>query len=258
MDPDALAQALIAARDPRQPAAPLPGPIAKGDLATAYRVQDAVVARLGGAVAGYKLAATSKIAQEYLGLDGPLSGRLLQDRLFQSPARLKAAEHRFVLVEPEYAFTLGANLPVREKPYSQAEAASAVASLHPAFEIVSSAYGEAWKEAGAAPLIADNAAHAVMILGPGLTDWRTVDFNHQTVRLKVDGKLHTEGQGLRAMGGPLWALCWLSEHLKARGLGLEAGQVVTTGVVTDVAFLGAGQRAEADFGQLGTVRLDVV
>ncbi len=257
MQLDHLAEALITARNPANPAAPLPGPLTPGDIDTAYAVQDAVVAALGQRPAGYKVAATSKIAQEHLGLDGPLSGRLLAERLYRSPTSLPASEQRFFVVEPEYAFTLGRDLPQREGGYNEEEAAEAVASLHPAFEIVGSAYGDAWREAGAAPLIADNAVHTAMVLGPAYEDWRTLDFRRRKVRLEVDGALHSEGEGIRAMGGPLETLAWLTQHLAARGRGLAAGDVVTTGVVTDIAYLAQGQRAKADFGELGQVSFTV-
>ncbi len=257
MQPDSLAQTLIAARDPRNPPAELPGPLAPQDLADAYHVQDCVVAALGCQTSGYKVAATSRIAQEHLGIDGPFTGRLLAERVYRSPASLPAAEHRFFVVEPEYAFTLGKDLPLREEAYSEAEVSSAVASLHPAFEIVSSAYDAAWREAGAAALIADNAVHTAMIMGPATSDWRALDFRRRKVRLDVDGVLHSEGEGIRALGGPLETLLWLTRHLAERNLGLKAGDVVTTGVVTDIAYLEAGQRAFADFGELGTVSFEV-
>ncbi len=257
MQPDRLAKELIAARNPKMPPAALPGPLGRLDLEAAYAVQDAVVAALGSRPAGYKVAATSKIAQEHLGIDGPLTGRLLADRIYRSPASLPAAEHRFFVVEPEYAFTLGRDLPPRDEGYQEAEIAAAVASLHPVFEIVSSAYGDAWREAGPAALIADNAVHTAMVLGPAVTDWQELDFDKHPVRLSVNGKLHSLGEGARALGGPLKTLLWLSRNLASRGRGLAAGDVVTTGVVTDIAYLGQGERAEADFGELGTVVFDV-
>ncbi len=255
MQPDALARQLIAARDPHQPAAAVPGPLTPGDLGTAYSVQDAVVRLLGGRTAGYKIACTSKVAQDYLGLDGPCTGRLLKERILASPAEVSAAEARFLLIEPEYAFTLGRDLPAREGAYSEQEVSDAVASLHPAFEIVSSAYGEAWTQAGAAAVIADNAVHTALVLGSAVADWQALDITGQKVSLSINGKLHSEGVGARALGGPLSALTWLTGHLSGRGRGLEAGDVVTTGVVTEIAFLKAGEQADADFGALGRVSL---
>lgn len=255
MQPEELARQLIAARDPHAPAAAVPGPLTPGDLDAAYGVQDAVVRLLGGRTVGYKIACTSKIAQDHLGLDGPCTGRLLENRILTSPAEITAAEARFVLIEPEYAFTLGRALPARNEPYSDAEISDAVASLHPVFEVVASAYGDAWTEAGAAAVIADNAAHSALVLGAPVTDWQTLDITGQRVRLSINASLHSDGQGARALGSPLKALAWLSRHLAERGRGLAAGDLVTTGVVTDVAFLEAGDQAEADFGALGRVSI---
>ncbi len=258
MQPEAQARALIAARDPLNPPAPVPSPLDPDDLEAAYAVQDAVVGLLDSPAVGYKLACTSKAAQDYLGIDGPCTGRLLKNRFLASPAEVSAADLRFILIEPEYAFTLGSDLPPREEAYSEEEVAAAVASLHPAFEIVSSAYGDAWTKAGAAAVIADNAVHSAMVLGPAVTAWRDLDITGETVRLTINGGLHSEGAGARALGGPLSALTWLSRHLAGRGRGLEAGAVVTTGVVTEIAFLEAGDRAEADFGSLGKVAVSAV
>ncbi|GAB5470177.1 MAG: fumarylacetoacetate (FAA) hydrolase [Rhodospirillales bacterium] len=255
LDLTAQALALLVARDPAVPEAAPPEGLAPGDLAAAYRLQEAVVRANGLTPAGYKLAATSQVAQDFLGLQAPLTGCLFRERIMTSPASILASQERFLLVEPEYAFTLGRDLPPRSKPYAQAEVAAAVASLHPAFEIVTSAYGAAWTDVGAAALVADNAAHAALVLGPACTDWQDLDSVHQPVTLTLQDERHSQGEGARALGSPLAALTWLSRELQTRGQGLRAGQVVTTGVVTDIAFLSAGQTARADFGPLGSVSL---
>ena len=54
---------------------------------------------------------------------------------------------------------------------------------------------------------------------------------------------------------PLDALTWLANHCADRGDGLAAGEVVTTGVVTELLDLRAGQKAVADFGDLGLVEV---
>jgi len=254
VDEQAIARTLVEGRDPRHPPVAAP-PLA--DLEEAYRVQAAVVALLGDSVAGYKIACTSPIAQRHLGLSEPFVGRLLGKRIHASPARLAAAQQRFFVAEPEYAFTMGRDLPARDTPYGEEEVADAVESLHPAFELVGSAYGAAWQEVGAAALIADNAVHVALVLGPGRRNWRDLDCVHATVALSIDGSAHSSGTGVQALGGPVRALAWLAGHLGRRGEGLRSGQVITTGVVTEVAALGTGQTALADFGQLGSVEVSL-
>lgn len=246
------ADILLGARRERAPIAALPEAVRPRTLPEAYAIQDAVIERLGGAVAGYKIGATSAAAQSFLGLDGPFYGRIPPDSVLSSPAELSLDAFPFALIEPEFAVTLGADLPPRAGGYGQADVADAVASVHPAFEVVTSAYGEAWRSAGALALVSDNGVYARLVLGPAVVDWRPFELATHPVRFTKNGGAEGEGTGANALGHPLAALAWLAS---AAPNGLRAGQVVTTGVVTPFLYAASGDRLEADFGALGTVRL---
>lgn len=259
MDDQAAIDTLFAGRDPRRPAADLAGR-RPATLEGAYRIQDGLVRRLersgGGRPVGFKIGASSVRAQRFLGLSEPMSGQVLAGGILESPARISAGDYRFCLIEPEFAFRLGRDLPPRARPYDAEEAAAAVATLHPAIEVVTSAYGEtAWQRVGAVDLICDNGAHGCLVLGEGRQDWRGVDLAGQRVELQVDGRPFGVGSGAAALGHPLTALAWLASQQSRRGRGLRAGEVVTTGVVTPFVVLGAGRRAEATFGPFGSCRL---
>ena len=71
--------------------------------------------------------------------------------------------------------------------------------------------------------------------------------------MTVNGKVLREGNGSNVLGHPLNALEWLVNHLSERGLGLKAGQYVTTGVTTEVYMAQRGDRITADFGAVGSV-----
>lgn len=261
---------LRTARRTCRPAAYLPPHCRPGDLEEAYAVQAAFLARTGPndpalEPRGYKLACTSPKAQAALAVDTPLVGRLLAGSIHRSPATLSACRFPFRLIEPEFAFAMGADLPPRDQAYGEAEVAEAVARLHPAFEVVTSAFGEpAWWRAGAPSLAADNAVHGALVLGQGTADWRGLDLPGHPVRLSINGTSISEGVGANALGGPLTALTWLANKLAtapdriAGSPGLRAGEVVTTGVVTDFKLLDAGDDAIADFGPLGQVRVHFV
>lgn len=248
------ADILLGARRERAPIAALPEAVRPRTLGEAYAIQDAVIQRLGGTVTGYKIGATSAAAQSFLGLDGPFYGRIPPDSILSSPAELGADDLPFVLIEPEFALTLGADLPPRSGGYDQSGVADAVASVHPAFEVVTSAYGEAWRSAGALALIADNGVHARLVLGSPYTDWRRLDLATHPVRFLKNGQEEGQGTGANALGHPLTALAWLASSAPT---GLRAGQVITTGVVTPFLYAAPGDRLEADFGPLGAVRLDL-
>jgi 2-keto-4-pentenoate hydratase len=244
--------------DARRDAAPVePEKIEKPGLA--YRIQQAYATermdRGGGPVAGFKIGASSKAAQEFLGVSGPFSGRLFADSTYDSPAELTNAGFTFRLIEPEFAFTLGADFPVQGQLYTEEEVAAGVASLHPAIEVVTSAYGAGWKQAGGLALIADNGVHGAQVMGPPIAEWRGYDLKDHRVVLEINGEEKGDGYGRNALGGPVTALTWMINHQVAMGRGMAAGEIVTTGVVTPFLEIGIADEASADFGVLGRVSL---
>lgn len=249
------ARRLLDARRDNRPVEP--EVIAKSGLA--YRIQQAYATerreRGGGGVVGFKIGASSKRAQDYLGVPGPFSGRLFADSTYDSPAELTSDGFTFRLIEPEFAFTLGADFPVQGELYTEEQVAEGVASLHPAIEIVTSAYGAAWTKAGGLALIADNAVHGAQVMGPPIAEWRGYDLLAQRVQLEVNGEEVGEGFGRNVLGGPLTALTWMINHQVAQGRGMAAGEIVTTGVVTPFLEIGPADEAAADFGALGRVSL---
>lgn len=258
----AAAALLRGARRLGRPLSALPEACHPRSVAEGYAVQ---AAYLAGPSAddgpleprGFKLACTSAKAQQALSTDGPFYGRLVAGALHDSPATIAAGGFLFRLVEPEFAFRLARDLPPRDAAYDETEVAAAVVDLHPAIEVVSSAFGEAWWQVGAPSLAADNAGHGCLVLGPAVPGWKALDLPERAVSLVLNGRTVSDGRGANALGGPLTALTWLANTLRTEkpGPGLRAGDLVTTGVVTGFELLSAGDRAEADFGGLGRVAL---
>lgn len=250
------AELLLAARRDRRPLDSLPADLRPADLDEAYAIQRAFVAGRGVRPVGYKIGCTSELAQKALGIAEPIVGCALEPEVLQSPANFSAADFLQHFLEPEFAFRLARDLPPRDTPYGEPEVTEAVDLAYPAIEIVASGFGTAWSEVGAAQLIADNSAHALLVLGEGRDDWRGHDLAAQAVSLRIDDAPATEGVGANALGHPLRALTWLANDRARRAAGLKTGDIVTTGVVTGLTDLRAGQRAVADFGPLGRVEVD--
>jgi len=246
---------LLEARRARRPLERLPEDCRPASLAEGYAIQEALVAQGGSPAVGFKIGATSAKAQRFLGIDTPFSGHILAAGVQDSPASLAVGRFNFCLVEPEFAFRLADPLPPREQPYDEATVAEAVASLHPAVEVVTSAYGAGWSKAGGPALVADNGVHGAFVLGPACRDWRRLDLAGHRVTLAQNGQPVGEGVGGNALGGPLTALTWLVNQQRSLGRTLEAGQLVTTGVVTDFVLAAAGDEMLADYGALGRVEL---
>jgi 2-keto-4-pentenoate hydratase len=108
---------------------------------------------------------------------------------------------------------------------------------------------------GAPSLIADNAVHGAWVKGALVTNWRELDLAAQAVELRVNGKVVERGSGRAVLGHPLNALEWLVHRLHERGIGLNAGEYVTTGVTTDIYDAQPGDHLSADFGRVGAVEL---
>lgn len=213
----------------------------------------------GGELIGYKIACTNVTAQRQLNVDGPFYGRMTSAFCYDSPARLDSSQFFMRVVEAEFGFRMARALPPRTEPYSPLDAGKAVEGVIPGIEIVDSRFDD-WTTIGAPSLIADNACHAVWVKGSMVEDWRGIDLAEQTVRLTVRGprgeeKLVREGSGQAVLGHPLNALAWLATKLSSHGLGLEAGQYITTGVTMEVYMGERGDEIYADFGPLGTVDL---
>ena len=218
-----------------------------------YAVQALLEQRSAFPLYGWKIAATSKVGQEHIAVDGPLAGRLLRERIRQDGGEIPYGANHMRVAEGEFAFRMGASLPPRGTPYTVGQVLAAVATLHPAIEVPDSRY-EDFTVVGAAQLIADNACAHYFVLGPAAPDaWRNMDLVEHAVTGSVAAKIQRDGKGANVLGDPRVALTWLVNELGSLGITLRAGEVVTTGTCLTPLPIEPGDEIVADFGQLGRV-----
>ena len=230
---------------------PLPADERPADLSAALAIQRAVIDQHGAATRGWKIGCTGPAAQQMLGYGRPFYGRLVEGSVHPSPATLDGGRFSMRLLEAEYAFRLARDLPPSGAPYSVEAVADAVASVHPAIEIVDSAFAE-WLSVGIQSLIADNGVHGAFILADGIADWRGLDLAEGKVTLAIAGGVTVEGKGANVLGHPLKALAWLADETASVG-GLKAGEIVTTGSAIPPQQVGPAASATAHFAGLGAV-----
>ena len=223
--------------------------------AEGYAIQTRLEQQSTRPLFGWKIAATSKAGQAHIAVDGPLAGRLLAERVFESGSRLRFGCNQMRVAEAEFAFRMASDVPPRATSYSVDEVLASVATLHPAIEIPDSRYVD-FTVVGAPQLIADNACAHQFVLGHAAPEWwRSVDLAaHRAVGI-VAGKLEREGIGASVLGDPREALTWLVNELSSLNLTLRAGQVVTTGTCLVPLPIVPGDRVTCDFGALGTVNV---
>jgi len=235
----------------------LPGHCRPSNRSEAYAIQ-AEVARLSAqSLFGWKIAATSTDGQKHIGVDGPLAGRLLAGRVMQSGSALELGKNLMKVAEAEFAFRMGAALPPRAARYTAEEVLAAVDTLHPAIEIPDSRYRD-FVTVGAPQLIADNACACWFVIGPEVrADWRARDLARHPVTAWRNDALAAQGVGANVLGDPRIALTWIANELSEQGIGLGAGETVTTGTCVLPQAIAPGDSIRADFGELGSVSIEI-
>jgi 2-keto-4-pentenoate hydratase len=218
----AMAQWMWEARARRLPYRNLPDDLRPASIAEAYAAQEAYY-RLAeptyGAVAGAKIATTTKVMQQLMGINHPCGGAIFSRTIHASPAKLRAADFVNLRIESEIALQLGADLPASAAPWTRARVAPAVAAALPAFELIEDRNADYAKTA-ALSLIVENCWNGGIVTGAPkrvpLDDLVGVKG-----RLTVGGKLVGEG----AAEDPCTTLAWLANHVAERGRDLKAGTV---------------------------------
>ncbi|MEP9380428.1 hypothetical protein ABLE91_27285 [Aquabacter sp. CN5-332] len=216
----------------------------------AYAVQAEIVRLSGEKVRGWKVTALKPADQSAYGGERPVAGPLLAGAVYAAPTELALSHFLAPILECEFAFLLGRDLPARAAPYTLDEVADAVAAMVPAFEI---ADGRVPSQAPGALRLADSMGNGAFVYGAPLRDWRSFD-RAGTVSLSLDGVFVGEGSGGRILGDPLKAVQALA-NAQPLSSPLLAGQIVTTGSATMPLRVDKPCLAMADFGPLGMISL---
>jgi 2-keto-4-pentenoate hydratase len=246
-----VAQALAEGRRSGRKMAAYPG-VAPATKAEALSLQQAVYRQLGWHPVGWKVACTSIQAQEALKTDGPFPGRLFRERLFPSGAMVPTEDDNFRVTEPEIVFRMARALPPRSRPYGREEVLAAIDAVHPGLEIVNPRLPKGFDDV-VGWYIADGALNDAIVLGAPSRPLAADAYAGIRVAAHRNGTLIGSGTGANALSGPDIVLAWLANDLSQRGITLEAGSIVTTGVVTEMFQAGRGDEITASFSDIGTV-----
>jgi 2-keto-4-pentenoate hydratase len=209
--------------------------------------------RSGEGLGSWKLAATSVHGQRHVDVDGPMAGRILANRIVPPGSTILLAGNIMRVVEPEFAFVLGRDLPPRATPWTRTELLDAVTALRLALEVPDSRYAD-FVHAGEAQLVAESACAHDLVLGPVVTaDWRSLDLSGHSVRAEVVGRYRRQGTGAAVLGDPRIALLWWANELSTIRETARAGQVVITGTCMKSLEIQEGDHVRVDYGVLGSI-----
>jgi 2-keto-4-pentenoate hydratase len=231
----------------------LPEAIAPKTVAEAYAAQAALCElwepRLGP-IAGLKIATTTRVMQELMGIGHPCMGTIFAARVYASPAAVAKADFINVRIECELAVRLGRDLPTAGAPYTRESVHAAVSEVMAAFELIEDRFAD-YKSSKALSLIADNAWNGGIVLGPATPMPLGLDLNSLAGALRSNGKAVAIGK----TDDPLGALAWLANQAAECGRPMTAGMVVITGSVIPTVDIAVGERLDFALGGIGETSL---
>lgn len=236
---------LLDARRTNVPIDDLPAALQPVTLDEAYFVQDRL-ALAYGEIGGWKVGAPTADAT-------PSFAPMPLAWIASNDAELEG-KHRIRGLEAEIAFLMAKDLPPRENAYSRDEVVAAIASCHPAIEVIESGLTDPTKAAKLS-MIADLQMHGAFVYGAAVANWQKIDFSTEHVTLAVDGVVRVERTGSNTSGDLMRLLPWLANAGAVRTGGLKAGQWITTGSWTGLALAMAGSCVDVTFSTAGQVHL---
>ena len=256
----AIADRLIAALDAGTTLAPISQGEPGFDVDAAYEVLREIERRRvasGWMRVGRKIGFTNRTIWPRYGVYRPMWASMWAHTVTAASAgRARLALGRFVQprIEPEVVFRLKAPLPLTDDPHAMLDAVEWVAA---GFEIVQSLYPD-WKF-NAAECTAACGLHGALVVGEPLPvtaanrDALAAALSTFALTLSRDGAVVDRGVGANVLDSPARALIHLARLLADQPASppVGAGEIVTTGTVTDAWPVAPGRTWTADYGALG-------
>jgi 2-keto-4-pentenoate hydratase len=244
-----IAARFVAARTTGTSLPNFPGDIPT-TLADAYRVQDIAIARIAGDIGGWKVGRIfSPLAEQYGSdrLAGPIFKKSIHVASSAAPQTGLVFSGGFGAVEAEFLFRIGTAPHIGQTRFSLEEAARLVGSVHVGIEIASSPLATI-NHLGPPVIISDFGNNNGLIVGAEIKGWQVCDFADWNVVTLIDGVEAGCGKASAFQEGPMGSVRFLIELLAQRGISLRPETWISTGAVSGVHDVVAGQVVEARFG----------
>lgn len=195
-------------------------------------------AATGARPVGRKIGFTNTTIWDLYGVYGPIWGWMYDDSLLlcdTSSATIDISRLVQPRIEPEIVFCLAEDIPAGADSRRIARLVEWVAF---GFEMVQCHYPD-WRVTAVDSVI-DGSLHGASRVGARRAPWSSMadDLERFTISLLRDGATIDHGRGSNVLGSPLNALAHLAE---SASVPLHAGEVITTGTLTDAARVRAGE-----------------
>ncbi|MGE3849426.1 MAG: 2-oxopent-4-enoate hydratase [Gammaproteobacteria bacterium] len=202
----------------------------------------------GERLVGKKIGVTSKAVMTMLNVHQPDFGYLTDRMMYATGAEVPASQTLIApRAEGEIAFVLKRDL--RGPGVTNADVIRATEFVMPCFEIVDSRITD-WK-IKIQDTIADNASCGVVVMGDRAVRPTDVDLATCGIVVTLNGEIISTGAGAAALGSPVNCVTWLANTLGARGIALEAGEVILSGSLVPLQPVKPGDNMHLALGGIG-------
>ena len=247
---------LLKAHEEANPIDSLSSTIGELSMEEAYEVQAMLVEdriKKGERIIGWKVGATSRAVMDQLKINEPILGCMTSHSYYSAVREVKASDFCRLAVEGEIAFVMGK--PLRGPGITHADVILATSGVMGAVELVDCRVKD-WKIT-TSEAVADNACHAGIILGPFMKPISGFDLTQEGVVLTKNGRILASACGVEALGNPLNVVAWLANKLSEFDKEIHAGEIVSTGSLTEFFFVEPGDVVDVSFSSLGSIQFAV-
>jgi 2-keto-4-pentenoate hydratase len=253
-----IAQRLVRARLDATAMLDYPGALPQS-LDAGYASQDAAISLWPTQVAGWKVGKIPDAWEARLGeerLVGPIFADAVQTPAPGATSVFAAIDGGFAAVEAEFVFRMGADAPVGKIAWTDEEALGWVDTLFVGLELAGSPLPDI-NELGPCVVVSDFGNNTGLILGPEVVGWRGMADSELPCETWIDGVRVGSGRTSDIAGGIVAALRFALARCARRGMPLRKGQFVSTGAVTGIHEIRAGQTARVVFPGHGEIDVRV-
>jgi 2-keto-4-pentenoate hydratase len=211
-------------------ALPTTGPASRAE---AYAIQDKMAAAIGDPVVGWKVGAAVKAVQFFEGHDGPLPGRVFEDRAFETDGEVSAEFFNGAKVESEFAIELTEALSGDGAPITASDLTGKVV-FRPAIELAATRYAPGTGSRGTTTFdgIADNGTAGAAVIGAAVENWQDLDFENMTIEARIEDSPPIQAYSGIYRRHPVDIMAETINDLNQRGITFEAGMFLLTGSLT--------------------------
>ena len=200
---------------------------------------------------GWKTGFTLIADQRRLNLPSAMVGFLTRERCYRSGEHYQAPPGAVLLVEPEVAIQMGADVPAGA---SAEQACAAIASYTAALELVDTTRSV---DDDMEAILAGNMFHEGVVLAESQLPARDYRREQLGISLRISGCEVRTLEPVRVPEDFSAIILAVANTLAAQGEQLQKGDWIITGAATKPAAVAAGDEIEVDMGVLGSLLLRI-